>query len=116
MMWRRFSLRSRIFVGGVVGSISLVGLFFALAVSGIGYSHVGNIVGRLILRLFEWLNPLLLLLSWVDAKLHGPTPPEGIRQLVLIAIYLILFFGWWWVVAVGIEWLTARRRAVGGAA
>jgi len=114
-MWRKCSLRSRIFLGGVVGSISLVGLFFGLALSGSGYTHFGNVVGRLIVRLFEWLNPLLSLLAWVDKKLNGPAPPEGLRQLALITIYLILFFGWWWVLAVGVERLTARRRALGGA-
>jgi hypothetical protein len=115
-MWRRFSLRSRIFLGGVVGSIALIGLFFGLAASDVAYSRVGNVVGLLILRLFEWLNPLLLLLYWADTRINGPTPPEGTRQFVLITIYLILFFGWWWVVAFGVERLAARRRAVGGAA
>ena len=116
LMWRRFSLRSRIFLGGLVGSICLVGLFFVLAISGVGHSQAGNMVGLLILRVFEWLNPLLLLLSWADTRLNGPTPPDGVRQLVLIAIYLVLFVGWWWAIAVGIERLAARRRAVGDAA
>jgi hypothetical protein len=114
-MWRMFSLRTRIFLVGVVGSVALVALFFALAVSGIGYTRVGNVVGLLILRSFEWLNPLLLLLARVDGRLNGPAPPEGARRLVLVSISLILFSGWWWVVASGIERLAARRRAAGAA-
>ena len=113
---RRLSLRGRVFLGGVFGSIALVGLFFGLAFSPVAHSRAGNIAGLEIIRLFEWSNPLLLLLERISRKLWGPAPPGGARQMLLIVIDVILFFGWWWAIGIAVDRLVARRRtAVGGA-
>jgi hypothetical protein len=113
----QLSVRSRVFLGGMVGSGLLLGAFFVLAVSPIAWTRVGNTTGLLIVRLFEWLNPPLMLLFWLSTKMWGPEPPHGVRQIVLSIVYLALFIGWWWIVALLVERLASRakRRAVGGA-
>src|SRR5262245_15365850 len=108
------SRRARVFLGGVGGSIFLIVAFFMLAVSPFAYSRLGNATGLFLVRLFEWVNPLLALLAWLSAEVWGSAPPQGLRQLVLSVIAIVLFLAWWWFVARLVDWLVSRGTKVMG--
>jgi hypothetical protein len=109
------SLRVRVFLGGVVGSVSLIAVFFGFALTALARTRGGNLVGIGLVRLFEWTNPLLALLNWIGERVWGPAP-HGSTQTVLIVATIVLFVGWWWLVALVVDRIARTRRLAAGAA
>jgi hypothetical protein len=99
----------RIFLAGVIGSLMIVGAFFALAISPFASSAAGNWMGRALIRVFLCANPLLAFIGWLGMRLWGPVIPPGHRQTLASVIYVVVFVGWWWGVAIAVDRLARRK-------
>ena len=99
----------RIFLAGVAGSLLILGALYIVGNSSLASTSLGNRGGLILVRVFLLANPLLTLAAWL-----GPRAPSGIGQMIFTAVYLILFVGWWWSIAVVIDRLVRRRRQLTG--
>jgi hypothetical protein len=89
--------RLKIFVGGVLASAVIVGVFFLFAWllnDAAEYAWIARVLGVV----FAVLNPLIVVIDRLILR-RFPAPPAAGR-LALKVGFVAVFFGWWWLVAV----------------